>query len=184
MLSRQSGDRPATWELERSRSTMASRDAISSALVRCLTSQLFFSQSCKLTFVPDQEDFFALHHGPQEMVFRSKLGAQFGRGVHRRVYLARESFLGAAQGLGCLRKRDFPNNHHVHVTGPPFLASCYRPVDEGRAYAGGDRRERGAQHVGDPGGFDDQAAKLWIDRTVRVGLEVHLTPLNRAACDA
>src|SRR6266480_2069267 len=104
MLSRQSSASPATLALARSRSTIASSAAISSGLLLCSTSQLFFWKSRKLTVASDQEDFFAFQHARQEMVFGGELRAKVRGHIDRRVDLAADGLLRSAQCFGYLRK--------------------------------------------------------------------------------
>lgn len=83
--------------LARSRWTMASRAAISSALDSCSTSQPLFSQSAKPMLVPDQKDLVALQHPAQEMIPGRKLGAKFSRREDRRIDFTADQFLRAAE---------------------------------------------------------------------------------------
>src|ERR1035437_4363743 len=184
MFSFQSAERPAICALARSRSTRARSAAISSGLVACSVSQLFLSQSRKLTFVPNEEDFFALQHAAEKRVFRRQLGAVLCGWINRRVDLAPQRLLSAAERLRRFGERYLSDDHDIDVACAPLLAPGNGAVDEGHAYARGKRRQRGTQCVGDSGGLDDESFHLGIYRAVRVGLEIYLPPLYRSAHDA
>jgi len=66
---------------------------ISSTLDSCSTSQLFFSQSAKLTLVSDQKDFLPLQHTAQEMIPGGELGAKSGRRADRWIDFAANRIL-------------------------------------------------------------------------------------------
>src|SRR3990172_10127838 len=184
MFSFQSAESPAICALARSRSTRARSAAISSGLVACSVSQLFLSQSRKLTFVPNEEDFFTLQHAIEKMMFRRQLGAVLCGWIDRRVDLAPQHLLGAAERLGRLGERYLSDDHDIDIACVPLLAPGNGAVDEGRAYARGKRRQRGTQCVGNPSGLDDKSFHLRIYGAVRVGLEIYLPPLYRSAHNA
>src|SRR5207248_9640897 len=56
MLKRQSFTSPGVWQAARSRSATANRSAISCRLVLCSLSHPFLSHTCKLIYVPNQEN--------------------------------------------------------------------------------------------------------------------------------
>src|SRR3972149_9306313 len=132
MFGFQSGERPATCALAGSRSARARSAAISSGLVACSVSQLFLSQSPKLTFVPDEEDHFALQHATEKMMFRRQLGAVLRGWIDRWVDFAPQHLLRPAERVRCFGERNLADYHDINVACAPLLTPRNRPVDESR----------------------------------------------------
>src|SRR3989338_6625980 len=115
MLSFQSSESPANVALARSRSTIASSAPISSAPDSCSTSQLFPSQSAKLTLVSDKKDFLALQHTTQKIISGSELGTKFEKRKDQWNDYAANRLLGPGEQIRSFRKRHVANNEDNHV---------------------------------------------------------------------
>src|SRR5207302_5891472 len=170
----QSSDSPATLAFDRSRSTMASSPAISSALVSCSTSQLRFSQSRKLTLISDQEDFLALQHAAQEMVLGAELRAKFGARIDRGIHFSADSGLRARKRIGSLCKRHVANYHDIHVACPALPSLRNRAVDKSHVNTPCEWCKRGPQGVRNAPRLYHEAPQLCVDRRVLIRFEVHL----------
>src|SRR5688572_12902147 len=120
MLKRQSSESPGTFAFARSRSTIARRPAISSALVLCSTSQLFLNQSPKLTVVADQKNLLRAHHAAQEVILRLQLAGEIARGVHGGIDLAPDRLLCRTERFRYFAERHSADHHEIDVTPPPL----------------------------------------------------------------
>lgn len=83
--------------------------------------------------------------------------------VHRRIDLASQCDLGAAELVHHLAERDAPDHHQVDVALVTNLAPCRGPVDERDVDPIGQRHQRPAHDVGNTRGLDEQRLKLGED---------------------
>src|ERR1700719_4325181 len=93
MLRRQSFERPGTFEFRKSRSTSPSIPAISRLLLLCATSHPFLTQSGKLIFVTDNEQFLFFQNTGQEMIRARHLRLKFLSREDRGVYVSSQRFV-------------------------------------------------------------------------------------------
>src|ERR1041385_4056377 len=114
MPKRQSGEMlPAASA--RSRSTIASRSAISCRLVSCRRSQPLLAQSSKLILAPDDEQLRPLQHRCNEMVTLSRPPHELLRRQDVRVDLPAELHLKSRQYLAKSAQPYSPDHHQVDI---------------------------------------------------------------------
>ena len=104
MFNRYSAPNPAVWHCWRSRSAIANRLEISSALVRCSISHPFLNQSRKLTLVSDQEQLVRFQDARKEMVAGGQLPPKLVRRIDDGIDLPAKLQLGFADRRHNLRK--------------------------------------------------------------------------------
>jgi hypothetical protein len=116
---------------------------ISCRLAWWSTSQPFFSQSFKDTFIPHQEDLRSVHDGPQERMLLGQLRPELGLRIHRRVDFPPQPVVGRVKGGHDLAESRLADDHQVHVAGRMGLAAGLASVDKSH----GDLSAKGAQEL-------------------------------------
>lgn len=109
----------------------------------------------------------------------SDLSLELGGWIDGRVDVAPESGLRGGKGIGDLHERNIAHDEHVHVAAASQLPARRGTEDKGRVDPGGEGNESLADDVHETGGLHQQRLKLAEHRGIAVGLEVHLSSLDR-----
>ncbi len=97
-----------------------------------------------------------------------------------RIDLAAQVLLRRRQGLDRILELQFADEHEIHVAARALLAARDRTVDECGLDAAGEGSQRFAQHIGYAGRLLQDAAQLFVDWGIRIGLVMHLVALASA----
>jgi hypothetical protein len=139
------------------------------------------SQSCKLTFIADQEDLRAGHNTRKEMVASSKFTTELLGAIDGGIHLAPELTLCFSEGGNDILQRNaLANHHHVDIACRCFAADCQGAVNEGELNLAGQGGETILQDLSDTKGFANKAVKLIEYRAGAVGLIIRLTAFHRS----
>src|SRR3990167_8789955 len=109
---------------------MLNKSAISCGLVSCSVSHAFFSQSRKLTFVPNQENLISPQNVFQEVMASGDFGAEFSGRIDRWIHFASQPHLSIGQRGNDLTERDLTHNKQVHIAVSPLLNAGHGAEDE------------------------------------------------------
>ena len=109
----------------------------------------------------------------------TKLLLKLSRRVHGRVDVSPESRLRLRQCAHDILKCRVPDDEHVSVARHVEFAASGRAEHECHKHLLTQRCESLAKRVGEAGGLGEQALQLREDRRLAIGLEVHLSTLNR-----
>jgi hypothetical protein len=108
-------------------------------------------------FVADYKHFFTIPHTCEEVVPGFDFGLKFGGRIHRRINFTAKSLLGRFQGGNDSTEAYVTYYHQVHIAAASLLGSGHGTIDEGYRNAVGQGRQRLAQNITNPSGFDHQA---------------------------
>jgi hypothetical protein len=84
-------------------------------------------------------------------------GSEFGGRIHRRINFTTQCLLGRFQGGNDFAEAYVTYYQQVHIAAASLLGSGHGTMDEGYRDAVGQGRQRLAQNITNPSGFDHQA---------------------------
>lgn len=122
----------------------------------------------------DEEDFPVRHHALEERLAGRELGLEFGRWIEVGIDFPPQSLPRRRERLHDFGEEGLPHDHKVEIAPGALIAARDRAVHEGGGDPPGERLERRAQHVGDPGGLLQHVAQIVEDRAGRIRLELDL----------
>ena len=118
------------------------------------------------------------------MVLRSNLRAKFPRRINSRIHIAAKPFLRRHERGDNVAERYVTDHQYIDVAVAPQLVASRRTENEGDFDLRRERRQRLADDVCNSSGLREKRLKFAEDWGSRVGLEVHLTTLDRTRDDA
>src|SRR5450759_4480516 len=184
MFNLQSGLMPAASLSERSRSTSASRSAISAGVVGLGRIHPFLTQSLKVTRRSDHVLKRALYELREEMTSRSQAGSKFLARIHRRVDLPPDALLRRGKRGDNFPEGDTAHDKKVHVALCPKRAAGAGSEDDRGVDALREPYKRFSELIGQARRLQGDALELGEYRTACVGLVEDLVSANRSTDDS